>query len=44
VRFDLADAAGIDTALAPALEGLRERRPGPVCLLNNGQRAELGHP
>ena len=35
VRFDLADSAGIDTALAPALEGLKERRPASVCLLNN---------
>jgi benzil reductase ((S)-benzoin forming) len=35
VRFDLADAAGMDTALAPVLEGLRQRRPGSVCLLNN---------
>ena len=35
VCFDLADAAGIDTALAPALEGLRQCRPASVCLLNN---------
>jgi benzil reductase ((S)-benzoin forming) len=35
VRFDLADCAGIDTMLAPALEGLRDRRPASVCLLNN---------
>lgn len=35
VRFDLADPADIDTALAPALEGLKERRPVSVCLLNN---------
>lgn len=35
VRFDLADSAGIDAALAPALEGLRHRHPASVCLLNN---------
>jgi benzil reductase ((S)-benzoin forming) len=35
VRFDLADSAGIDTALAPTLEGLKERQPASVCLLNN---------
>jgi benzil reductase ((S)-benzoin forming) len=35
VQFDLADPAGIDTALAPAFEDLRERRPASVCLLNN---------
>jgi benzil reductase ((S)-benzoin forming) len=35
VRFDLADAAGIDAALAPVLEGLKERRPASVCLLHN---------
>jgi NADP-dependent 3-hydroxy acid dehydrogenase YdfG len=35
VRFDLADAAGIDAALGPVLEGLKERRPASVCLLHN---------
>jgi benzil reductase ((S)-benzoin forming) len=35
VRFDLASSAGIDTVLAPALEGLNQRRPASVCLLNN---------
>ncbi len=35
VRFDLADSADIDTLLAPTLEGLKERRPASVCLLNN---------
>jgi NAD(P)-dependent dehydrogenase (short-subunit alcohol dehydrogenase family) len=34
-RFDLADSAGIDAALAPALERLKERRPASVCLLHN---------
>jgi benzil reductase ((S)-benzoin forming) len=35
VHFDLADCAGIDTTLAPALEGLNDRWPASVCLLNN---------
>jgi benzil reductase ((S)-benzoin forming) len=35
VQFDLADAAGIDTALAPAFEDLKDRRPASVSLLNN---------
>jgi NAD(P)-dependent dehydrogenase (short-subunit alcohol dehydrogenase family) len=39
VCFDLADSAGVDTALVPALEGLKERRPASVCLLNNAATA-----
>jgi benzil reductase ((S)-benzoin forming) len=39
VCFDLADSAGVDTALAPALERLKERRPASVCLLNNAATA-----
>jgi benzil reductase ((S)-benzoin forming) len=35
VHFDLADAADIDTTLAPAFEDLKEHRPASVCLLNN---------
>jgi benzil reductase ((S)-benzoin forming) len=35
VRFDLADAARVDDALAPALRGLQESKPASVCLLNN---------
>jgi benzil reductase ((S)-benzoin forming) len=34
-RFDLADAARVDAALAPALHGLQESKPASVCLLNN---------
>jgi NAD(P)-dependent dehydrogenase (short-subunit alcohol dehydrogenase family) len=34
-RFDLADAARVDDALAPALSRLAERKPASVCLLNN---------
>jgi benzil reductase ((S)-benzoin forming) len=42
VRFDLADSAGIDAALAPVLEGLKELRPASVCLLNNAAVASDG--
>lgn len=35
VRFDLAEAADIDTALAPVLEDLKKRGPASVCLVNN---------
>jgi NAD(P)-dependent dehydrogenase (short-subunit alcohol dehydrogenase family) len=35
VRFDLDGSSGVDAALAPALEGLKERRPASVCLANN---------
>lgn len=34
-RFDLADVARVDAALAPALEALKERPLASVCLLNN---------
>jgi NAD(P)-dependent dehydrogenase (short-subunit alcohol dehydrogenase family) len=39
VRFDLADAARVDEALAPALRGLQESKPASVCLLNNAATA-----
>jgi benzil reductase ((S)-benzoin forming) len=42
VHFDLADSAGIDTALAPTLEGLKKRRPASVCLLNNAAGGSVG--
>jgi benzil reductase ((S)-benzoin forming) len=42
VHFDLADSAGIDTALAPTLEALNERRPASVCLLNNAAGGSVG--
>ena len=35
LRFDLADAAQVETTLALAFEDLNERRPTSVCLLNN---------
>lgn len=35
MRFDLVGSAGVDTALAPALAALRERRPASLCLLHN---------
>jgi len=34
-RFDLADAGGVDAALAPAFAELAAARPESVCLLNN---------
>lgn len=40
VRFDLADSTDIDTLLAPTLEGLKERRPASVCLVNNAATVE----
>jgi benzil reductase ((S)-benzoin forming) len=42
--FDLADAAGIDAALAPVLAGLRDRRPASVCLLNNAATVDAVGP
>jgi NAD(P)-dependent dehydrogenase (short-subunit alcohol dehydrogenase family) len=48
VHCDLADSAGIDTTLAPTLEGLKDRRPVSVRLLNNaatvGGVGPLGRP
>src|SRR5437764_11070853 len=35
VRFDLADAAGLDEALSPAFTRLAKSRPESVCLINN---------
>lgn len=35
VRFDLADAARLDEALAPELSALAATQPASVCLLNN---------
>jgi benzil reductase ((S)-benzoin forming) len=39
VHFDLANATGLDTALEPAFEELKELQPGSVCLLNNAATA-----
>jgi benzil reductase ((S)-benzoin forming) len=39
VRFDLADAAGVDEVLAPELAALAATAPASVCLLNNAATA-----
>jgi benzil reductase ((S)-benzoin forming) len=38
-RFDLADPAGLDAALAPEFSALAATRPASVCLLNNAATA-----
>lgn len=39
VRWDLADVAGIDAALAPAFRAIADARPELVCLINNAATA-----
>ncbi len=38
-RFDLADAAGVDDALAPAFTKLSKSQPQSICLINNAALA-----
>lgn len=44
VQFDLADTARIDAVLGPALQGLKERRPASVCLVNNAATVDAVGP